>query len=88
MNHLALDIGGANIKMADGRGMSRSLPFALWRHPARLAETLAELLREVPDATRLWAILQQAGGGIWGGCVYDVDAIEELISAGRAALGK
>jgi putative YjhG/YagF family dehydratase len=43
---------------------------------------------DLPDETRLWAILQQAGGGIWGGCVYDVDAIEELISAGRAALGK
>ena len=30
---------------------------------------------ELPDDTRLWAALQQAGGGIWGGCVYDVDAI-------------
>lgn len=29
----------------------------------------------LPDDTRLWAALQQASGGIWGGCVYDVDAI-------------
>ena len=29
----------------------------------------------LPDDTRLWAVLQQAGGGTWGGCVYDVDAI-------------
>ena len=29
----------------------------------------------LPDDTRLWAALQQAGGGAWGGCVYDVDAI-------------
>ena len=29
----------------------------------------------LPDDTRLWAALQQAGGGTWGGCVYDVDAI-------------
>ena len=29
----------------------------------------------LPDDTRLWALLQQAGGGAWGGCVYDVDAI-------------
>ncbi|MBT4863953.1 MAG: YjhG/YagF family D-xylonate dehydratase [Planctomycetaceae bacterium] len=43
---------------------------------------------DLPDDTRLWAILQQAGGGTWGGCVYDVDAIEEIINAGRAALGK
>jgi putative YjhG/YagF family dehydratase len=29
----------------------------------------------LPDDTRLWAALQQAGGGTWGGCVYDADAI-------------
>ncbi len=29
----------------------------------------------LPDDTRLWALLQQASGGTWGGCVYDVDAI-------------
>lgn len=31
--------------------------------------------RALPDDTRLWAALQQLGGGAWGGCVYDVDAI-------------
>jgi putative YjhG/YagF family dehydratase len=30
---------------------------------------------DLPADTRLWAALQQAGGGTWGGCVYDVDAI-------------
>ena len=30
---------------------------------------------EIPDDTRLWAALQSVGGGTWGGCVYDVDAI-------------
>ena len=34
----------------------------------------------LPDDTRLWAALQQAGGGAWGGCVYDVDAIGKLLS--------
>ena len=29
----------------------------------------------LPDDTRLWAALVEASGGIWGGCVYDVDAI-------------
>jgi putative YjhG/YagF family dehydratase len=29
----------------------------------------------LPDDTRLWAALQQASGGIWGGCVYDTEAI-------------
>ncbi len=30
---------------------------------------------DLPDDTRLWAALQQVGGGTWGGCVYDIDAI-------------
>ncbi len=30
---------------------------------------------ELPEDTRLWAALQNASGGTWGGCVYDVDAI-------------
>ncbi len=29
----------------------------------------------LPDDTRLWAALVQASGGVWGGCVYDTDAI-------------
>jgi putative YjhG/YagF family dehydratase len=29
----------------------------------------------LPDDTRLWAALQQASGGTWGGCVYDVEEI-------------
>jgi putative YjhG/YagF family dehydratase len=41
----------------------------------------------LPDDTRLWAALQRAGGGTWGGCVYDVDSIIKLLDAGRRALG-
>ena len=29
----------------------------------------------LPPDTKLWAALVEASGGIWGGCVYDVDAI-------------
>jgi putative YjhG/YagF family dehydratase len=29
----------------------------------------------LPADTRLWAVLQNASGGVWGGCVYDPDAI-------------
>lgn len=43
---------------------------------------------QLPDATRLWAILQQAGGGTWGGCVYDVDRIQEIMEAGEKALAR
>ena len=34
----------------------------------------------LPDDTRLWAALQAVGGGTWGGCVYDVDAILNALS--------
>lgn len=29
----------------------------------------------LPSDTRLWAALQHASGGVWGGCVYDAEAI-------------
>jgi putative YjhG/YagF family dehydratase len=41
----------------------------------------------LPNDTRLWAILQAASGGTWGGCVYDVDAIAERIGRTAPARG-
>ena len=41
---------------------------------------------EIPDDTRLWAALQQVGGGTWGGCVYDVDQIIRTLQAGQRTL--
>lgn len=41
---------------------------------------------DLPADTRLWAILQQVSGGTWGGCVYDVDRIEQVLRAGLRAL--
>jgi dihydroxyacid dehydratase/phosphogluconate dehydratase len=40
----------------------------------------------LPDDTRLWAALQNVGGGTWGGCVYDVERILEVLQAGEQAL--
>ncbi len=34
----------------------------------------------LPQDTRLWAALQQTSGGIWGGCVYDTDAIVKKLA--------
>jgi putative YjhG/YagF family dehydratase len=36
---------------------------------------------DLPEDTRLWAALQAVGGGTWGGCVYDVEAIVERLRA-------
>jgi putative YjhG/YagF family dehydratase len=42
---------------------------------------------DLPDDTRLWAALQQLGGGTWGGCVYDVDSILERLTAAAPTAG-
>jgi dihydroxyacid dehydratase/phosphogluconate dehydratase len=34
----------------------------------------------LPDDSKLWAVLQNASGGTWGGCVYDVEAITRLLN--------
>jgi xylonate dehydratase len=34
----------------------------------------------LPADTRLWAALQNASGGTWGGCVYDADAVVHLLA--------
>lgn len=39
----------------------------------------------VPADTRLWAALQNASGGSWGGCVYDADRISRLLELGLTA---
>jgi len=33
----------------------------------------------LPSDTRLWAALQRASGGVWRGCIYDVDRIVGII---------
>jgi dihydroxyacid dehydratase/phosphogluconate dehydratase len=41
---------------------------------------------DLPADTRLWAALQQASGGVWRGCVYDVERITRVLEAGLRAL--
>jgi probable H4MPT-linked C1 transfer pathway protein len=48
MNWLGLDVGGANLKAADGRGWALSAPFPLWREPAQLALALTSLIESSP----------------------------------------
>jgi hypothetical protein len=36
---------------------------------------------KLPDDTKLWAALQHLSGGTWGGCVFDVDAINERLQS-------
>ncbi len=48
MQWLGIDIGGANIKVADGLGFARCRPFPLWRAPGELAMQLRELIALAP----------------------------------------
>jgi dihydroxyacid dehydratase/phosphogluconate dehydratase len=41
----------------------------------------------LPADTKLWAALQQLGGGTWGGCVYDADAVVSALSPGLVRTG-
>lgn len=53
MHWLALDIGGANLKAADGKGFAESYAFALWREPNRLAQELRTIIAEAPESTHV-----------------------------------
>ena len=43
---------------------------------------------DIPDDIRLWAALQDIGGGTRRGCVFDIDAIIETLRAGKKILSK
>ncbi len=40
---------------------------------------------QLPEDTRLWAALQAACGGTWGGCVYDAGEITARLGASKGA---
>jgi probable H4MPT-linked C1 transfer pathway protein len=57
MSWLALDIGGANIKVADGRGYAAAYPFAMWRRFDQLAQELRRIIAEAPASDHLVATM-------------------------------
>lgn len=52
-NWVGLDIGGANIKIADTQGRASALDFPLWKQSQKLASTLKKLLRLFSDANQI-----------------------------------
>jgi probable H4MPT-linked C1 transfer pathway protein len=53
MKWLAIDIGGANLKAADGDRFTASQHFALWETPQQLTEALRALIALVPKVDHL-----------------------------------
>jgi dihydroxyacid dehydratase/phosphogluconate dehydratase len=78
----------------DRKNLTGTVDFVGTSNATMSPEIAAELLAErgsrpdlaphpkLPDDTRLWAALVQVSGGIWGGCVYDVDAITAILDSG------
>lgn len=52
MSWLALDIGGANLKVADGAGYVETRVFPLWQRPGDLATELLSQIAAAPHAER------------------------------------
>jgi (4-(4-[2-(gamma-L-glutamylamino)ethyl]phenoxymethyl)furan-2-yl)methanamine synthase len=53
MSWLGFDIGGANLKAADGQGWALNIPFPLWREASRLSVALTALLDAAPASDRM-----------------------------------
>jgi (4-(4-[2-(gamma-L-glutamylamino)ethyl]phenoxymethyl)furan-2-yl)methanamine synthase len=53
MKWLAIDIGGANLKLADGQGYAASYTFSMWKDSRQLAQELRTLIAEAPESDHL-----------------------------------
>jgi len=72
----------------DTRGLAGEVNVATPDTAAFMARGLHPNLKpdpRVPADTRLWAALQAASGGTWGGCVHDADRVAHLLELGLAA---
>jgi (4-(4-[2-(gamma-L-glutamylamino)ethyl]phenoxymethyl)furan-2-yl)methanamine synthase len=53
MKWLGLDIGGAHVKVADGKGFAGSYPFAMWKQPQALTQELRTMIAQAPPCDHL-----------------------------------
>ena len=80
--------------VVDTRNLEASVELVGHGDKAWTAEEAAAVLEErptnpaigpddaLPADTALWARLQSVSGGLWGGCVYDVESIAAALGAG------
>jgi len=57
MKWLALDVGGANLKAADGLGFATSQPFPLWENHRQLVDALRGMIALVPKVDHIAATM-------------------------------
>ncbi|MCC7083639.1 MAG: tetrahydromethanopterin-linked C1 transfer pathway [Pirellulales bacterium] len=81
---LALDIGGANLKAADGRGFAVSLPFPLWRRPDQLSAAIEQLIATAPTCERIAVTMT----GELADCFQTkADGVRSIVHAAATAAG-
>jgi probable H4MPT-linked C1 transfer pathway protein len=83
---IALDVGGANLKAADGRGWTHAEPFAMWREHPRLTEALTRIIRDAA-ADRLVATMTGEIADCFADRADGVTQIVEAIAVAGAAAG-
>ncbi len=89
MSWLALDIGGANLKVGNGEGHAESREFPLWQRPGDLSKALADLIAAAPTAERLAVTMTGELADCFATKAEGVEAIldaVERVAAGREAL--
>jgi len=72
-------VGEANTKFAANEPEATTRGTEMLQQRAPRPDLAADAL--LPDDTKLWAVLQNASGGVWGGCVYDPEAIAKRLAA-------
>lgn len=83
---VALDVGGAAIKAADGRGWAHALPFPLWREWRRLPDAIAEVIGPLrPD--RIVATMTGEIADCYPSRTAGVSAIVAAIETASRAVG-
>ena len=81
---LALDIGGANIKVADGLGFAATTAFSLWREPTRLTDALRAVLAGSPPADHLAVTMT---GELADCFATKAEGVQKILDAGATIIG-
>jgi len=83
MNWLALDIGGANLKVADGADYAQSYMFALWRDSQKLAQQIRAAIIEAPPCDHLAVTMTGELADCFESKAAGVRFILQAVSAGN-----
>jgi probable H4MPT-linked C1 transfer pathway protein len=85
MSWLAFDIGGANLKAADGRGWAQIVPFQLWKDPTGLSAALATLIDAAPSSENIAVTMT---GELCDCFATKADGVRHIVDAVVAAAGR